>query len=123
MKHAYMGNEQQTIQFDEFRKLDIRIAEIVCAKDIPGSDKLLDLTVSLGDEERRIIAGIKKSYSKEKLVGRKIVVVANIAPKNIMGFESRGMLMAAAIYMADGEMDGVALLVPDGDPKPGTRIT
>ncbi|MDN5358371.1 MAG: methionyl-tRNA synthetase [Candidatus Diapherotrites archaeon] len=104
------------VSYDEFAKLDIRVALVKKVEDIPGSKKLYKLIVDLGDEERTLVAGLKGIYSPEELEGRKIVVLANLEPKKLMGVTSQGMLLAAD----DGE--NVALLLPDRDVKVGARV-
>lgn len=110
---------KEEISYDDFLKLDIRIAEVVTAEAVEESDKLLKLRISLGDEigERQILAGLKNSHEATSLVGKKIVVLANLAPRTMMGMESQGMLLAAD---SDG---GPVLLVPDGEAKPGSVIS
>ena len=93
--------------FEEFKKLDLRIGKITAAEKVEGSEKLVKLTVDLGDSERQIIAGIGEYYSPEELANRKIAVVANLEPKIMMGLESQGMLLAA------DTPEGPVLLMPD----------
>ncbi len=95
----------------------MRVGEIVAAERIEGSNKLLRLKVSLGEEgERQIIAGLGKKYALEELVGRQIVIVVNLEPKQMMGEESQGMLLAA-----DGP-EGPVFLTPEQPVPPGTNI-
>lgn len=84
------------ITFDEFAKMDLRVGLVLEASRVPKSDKLLQLLVDLGMEKRTIVAGIGKSYDPESLINKKIVVIANLAPRKLMGIESRGMVMAAS---------------------------
>lgn len=107
----------QTIKFDDFAKIDLRIAKIIGAERVEGTDKLIKLIVSLGSEERQIVAGIAQHYSPEELIGKKIVLVANLEPKKLRDIESQGMLLAAV----DG--DNLALLVPDKEIKEGTKVS
>ena len=86
-----------TITIDDFAKIDLRCAQIKVAEKVKGADKLLRLEVDLGYETRQILAGIAKHYDPEKLVGRKIVIVANLAPRKMRGLESQGMLLAASL--------------------------
>lgn len=81
------------ISLDEFRRIDLRVGEIVAAEPIPGSDRLLNLTVDLGGERRSLVGGLGRSYAPEELRGLKVVVVANLAPAKIRGVESQGMLL------------------------------
>jgi methionyl-tRNA synthetase len=92
-----------TISIDDFVKVDLRVAQVLVAERIPKADKLLRLEVDLGYEKRQILAGIAQYYEPEKLIGRKIVIVANLAPRKMRGLESNGMLLAAS-------------LPPDGSP-------
>jgi methionyl-tRNA synthetase len=89
------GSEQITI--DDFVKVDLRVAQILVAERVPKADKLLRLEVDLGYEKRQILAGIAQYYEPEKLIGRKIVIVANLAPRKMRGLESNGMLLAASL--------------------------
>jgi len=89
--------EPQYITFDDFVKVDLRVAQILVAERIPKADKLLRLEVDLGYEKRQILAGIAQYYEPKKLVGRKIVIVANLAPRKMRGLESNGMLLAASL--------------------------
>lgn len=107
----------ETISIEEFRRLDIRVAEVLEAKRVPNTDKLIEATIDLGDEVRTIITGLIPQYTPEELVGKRIIVLANLAPRRVRGVDSHGMLLAA-------EWEGqVALLtVEKGAPK-GARIT
>lgn len=85
------------INFEDFAKVDLRVGEIVDAEEIVGADKLLKLRVDLGEDHKRTIcAGIKEYYSTDELVGKKVIVVANLAPRKMRGIESQGMLLAAS---------------------------
>ena len=109
------ASEKPVVTFDDFQKLDLRVAEIVQAEEIPGADKLLKLTVSLGDQ-RTVVAGIKGFYAPQDLVGKKVVVVANLAPRTLRGVESRGMVLAAnesgmlRLITVDGEIPAGAIV-------------
>ncbi len=107
--------EKKQVSFDEFRSLDLRIGVVTHAEAIPGSKKLLKLTVDIG-EERTLVAGLVGHYSEKQLPGRQVVVVANLEPARLMGVESRGMVLAAE----DGS--GVHLLQPDTDTVPGSVV-
>jgi len=89
--------EKQYISIDDVIKVDLRVAQILVAERVPKADKLLRLEVDLGYEKRQILAGIAQYYEPEKLVGRKIVIVANLAPRKMRGLESNGMLLAASL--------------------------
>ena len=83
-----------TIQFDDFLKLDLRVAKIIEAGPHPNADKLVVLKVDMGTEQRQILAGIRQFCDPEQMVGKSIVVVANLAPRKMRGIESQGMLLA-----------------------------
>ncbi|MGP8176279.1 MAG: methionine--tRNA ligase subunit beta, partial [Terracidiphilus sp.] len=87
----------QVITIDDFAKIDLQVAQILVAERVPKADKLLRLEVDLGYEKRQILAGIAQCYEPEKLIGRKIVIVANLAPRKMRGLESNGMLLAASL--------------------------
>jgi methionyl-tRNA synthetase len=89
--------EPQRITIDDFAKIELRVAQILVAERVPKADKLLRLEVDLGYEKRQILAGIAQYYEPEKLIGRKIVLVANLAPRKMRGLESNGMLLAASL--------------------------
>jgi methionyl-tRNA synthetase len=89
--------EKQHITIDDFAKVELRVAQVLVAERIPKADKLLRLEVDLGNEKRQILAGIAQHYEPEKLIGRKIVIVANLAPRKMRGLESQGMLLAASL--------------------------
>jgi methionyl-tRNA synthetase len=87
----------QVITIDDFAKVELRVAQVLVAERIPKADKLLRLEVDLGYEKRQILAGIAQFYEPEKLIGRKVVIVANLAPRKMRGLESNGMLLAASL--------------------------
>ncbi|PYM91133.1 MAG: methionine--tRNA ligase [Candidatus Rokuibacteriota bacterium] len=105
-----------TIRIDDFGKVELRVAEVVAAEPVPKSKKLLKLTVSLGAEQRTLVAGIAEHYAPADLVGKKVVVVANLEPAKLMGVESNGMVLAAS---AEGKL---AVLTLDRDLPPGSKI-
>jgi methionyl-tRNA synthetase len=107
----------EQIDFDTFAKVDLRVADIIAAEEVEGADKLLRLTVSLGDSERTIIAGIKSAYSAAQLVGRQIVVVANLAPRKMRFGISEGMALAAGPGGSD-----IFLLAPDSGATAGMQV-
>jgi methionyl-tRNA synthetase len=85
------------ITIDDFTKVELRVAQIKVAERVPKADKLLRLEVDLGTETRQILAGIAESYEPESLIGRKVIVVANLAPRKLRGLESNGMLLAGSV--------------------------
>ena len=104
------------VSIDQFMEVDLRVAEIKAAERVPKSKKLIKMTVSTGDEERTIVGGIGTKYTPEELVGRKVVIVANLQPAKLMGIESNGMVLAASI---DGEPSLVSV---DPNTPNGTRV-
>jgi methionyl-tRNA synthetase len=104
----------QHITIDDFVKVDLRVAQILVAERVPKADKLLRLEVDLGYEKRQILAGIAEYYEPEKLVGRKIVIVANLAPRKMRGLESNGMLLAASLEGGSPVLAGFLEEVPLG---------
>lgn len=107
----------EKITYDEFKKLDLRVAKILEAVRVEGSDKLVKLQIDVGElGQRQLVAGIGTVYEPEILVGKQIVVVANLEPKKLMGLESNGMLLAASDEM------GPVLLAPESEVAPGTSI-
>ncbi|HVS02814.1 MAG TPA: methionine--tRNA ligase [Thermoanaerobaculia bacterium] len=107
----------ERIGIDQFMAVDLRVATVTAAQEIPGSGKLLQLTIALGDgEERTLVAGIKKQYAPQELVGTQVVVVANLEPATLMGVTSQGMVLAASV-------DGAPVLLRPETPVPdGTRV-
>jgi len=103
------------ISIDDFAKVDLRVATILSAERIPKADKLLHLTVDAGeDKPRTILAGIAQYYEPEKLIGRKVVIVANLAPRKMRGFESNGMIVAASLEGSAPALAGFHEEVPVG---------
>jgi methionyl-tRNA synthetase len=107
-----------SISIQDFAEIDLRVAEIKAAEEHPDADKLLVLKIDIGDggEERQLVAGIKECYSPEQLIGKKIIVVSNLAPAVIRGVESQGMLLAAR----DGK--DIAVITTERDIKPGSKV-
>jgi len=112
----------ENIQFKEWQKLDLRAGKILDVEDIIGADKLYKLKVSLGKEERILVAGIKEFYAKKELKGKKCIVFTNLEPKTMRGVESKGMLLAAVSYDEEGNEKEVRLLQPDADIEIGSKI-
>jgi methionyl-tRNA synthetase len=106
-----------TISIDDFTNVDLRIARIEKAEPVEGADKLLALTLDVGDSHRQVFAGIKAAYESESLVGRHVVVVANLAPRKMRFGVSEGMVLAAGPGGED-----IFLLSPDAGAKPGMRV-
>lgn len=105
------------ITYDDLKKVELKIAKIIGAEEVAGADKLLKLQIELGDAgTRQIVAGIKKQYQAKDLIGREIVVVANLEPRMVMGLESNGMLLAAS------DDNGPVILIPERNVPPGSGI-
>ncbi len=104
------------ITIDEFRKVSLRVGKVLAAERVPKSTKLLKLQVDIGTEQRQIVAGIAMKYAPEDMIGKRVVIVANMKPAKIMGVESQGMVLAA------GEEEVSALLTTMDDVPPGSKI-
>lgn len=102
------------ITFDDFGKIDLRVAKILTAEKVKKSRKLIKMTVSLGNEERTVVSGIAEHYKPEELIGKQVIFVANLKPAKLMGIESQGMILAASL---DGK-----LVVPTVDMPAGSRV-
>lgn len=100
------------VSFDDFAKLDLRVGKIVDVQPVEGATKLYKLTVKIGEEERMLAAGVAEFYAPDELMGKKIVVVANLEPKKVRGVESQGMLLAA-VEEQDGKVTSIAIVSPD----------
>ena len=116
------------ITFDEFKKTELRVAKIEAAERVEGSEKLIKLQLDLGAdtstsstssgrERRQIVAGVGKRYAPEELIGKQIIIVANLAPRTLMGIESHGMLLAAS-----SDEEGPILLIPDKEAPSGAQV-
>ncbi len=114
-------SEENIVSFDDWSKLDLRVAQIKKVEDIDGADKLYKMTVDVGPEfgERTLCAGLKKYYSKEDLQDRKIVMIVNLKPRKLMGITSQGMLLAAS----NDDHSKVSLLNPGKESEPGMKIS
>jgi len=105
------------LSIDEFMKVELRVAKVLEAEAVPKSKKLLKLRIDVGTEQRTIVAGIAEAYQPDQLVGRSIVIVANLKPAKLMGIESNGMVLAASV---EGGLPN--LLAVDPSMPPGTRV-
>ncbi len=111
------GDRSAMISFEEFMRIDLRVGKVVEAERIEGTDKLLRLMVDIGEQEpRQIVAGLAPAFGPEDLLGKNVVIVANLEPARIRGVESRGMLLAA------GEDQPLGLVIVDRDCPPGTKV-
>ena len=115
MKGGAKAPMKGMISLKEFQALDIRIGTVKSAESVPGSKKLLKLTVDIG-EERTVVAGLAGIYAERDLVGKQVVVLANLEPVTLMGVESKGMLLAAE------DKSGVHVLAPDAETAPGSKV-
>lgn len=116
LKRRYAAmKEEGLVSIEEFGRIDLRVARIVHAEEIPGAEKLLKLLLDLGDRQVQVVAGIRKHYKPEELRGKLVAAVANLKPATIRGVRSEGMILAAS----DGTL---ALIGPDREVEPGTRI-
>lgn len=109
--------EKMEITIEDFAKMDIRVAKVIGAEKVEGAKKLLKLKVEFGDENREIVAGIAEYYKPEELVGKKIILLANLKPARIKGIESKGMLLAAS------DEGNLVILTTDRDITPGAKIS
>src|ERR1043165_2608976 len=113
-----MDGTDPTIEYDDFAKLDLRVATVVECKPHSNADKLLVLQIDLGGEKRQICAGLRQFYGPETLVGKQIVVVANLAPRQMRGEISNGMLLAAT----DSASGKVIVISPSEATAPGSKV-
>lgn len=105
----------ERISFEDFKKVELRVAKINSAERIEGSDKLVKFGINIGAETRTLVAGIGKSYDPASLIGKEIVVVTNLEPRSLLGIESNGMLLAA-------DDNGPVLLIPEREVPAGAII-
>ncbi len=104
------------ITIDDFRKLELRVAQIKEVNDHPNADKLVILTLDLGDRQKQVVAGIKSFYTKEGLIGKQVVLVDNLEPAILRGVESQGMVLAGS------DESGLALICPEKNLKLGSIV-
>lgn len=114
-----MSDAPAVVTFDDFVKLDLRVGTVTKAESHPNADKLLVLQVELGTEQRQLVAGLRGHYEPETLIGRQIIVVANLAARMMRGLESKGMLLAAV----SADKSQVILLTPERPIVPGSRVS
>jgi len=108
-----------TIQFDDFAKIELRVATVIDCQPHPNADKLLVLQIDLGTEKRQICAGLRQQIAPEELIGKQIIVVANLAPRSLRGQVSQGMLLAAS----DPVTGKVIYLTPSQPAAPGSKVS
>lgn len=111
------AEQKSEISIDDFIKLRYRTARIILAEIVPKADKLLQLTLDLGFEKRTVLSGIAEHYKPDEIIGKEVVVVANLAPRKIRGIESRGMILMAE--NAEGKLNFVS---PDKMWQPGSTV-
>jgi methionyl-tRNA synthetase len=116
------ANVVSFIEIDDFAKVDMRVGQVLTAERIPKSDKLLRFTIDVGEEQpRQVLAGIAEYYEPETMIGRKVIVVANLKPRKLRGFESQGMVVAASVGENGRPVVATFTGVPKGpDRKPRT---
>lgn len=110
------------IEIDAFKAVEMRVAQIVKAEEIPKSRKLYKLEVDLGYEKRTVCSGIKAFFTTEELEGKRVILVTNLKPAKLCGIESNGMILAAAVKV-DGNAESLTLVTPDGDIPLGSRVS
>ena len=109
--------QKNIIEFDDFTKVDLRVGTVIEAENIPKSDKLLKLKVDTGLDQRTILSGISKYYSPDEIINKKVMVLINLKPRKMMGFESEGMLL-----LADDGDGNLSLMQPDSDISDGAVV-
>jgi methionyl-tRNA synthetase len=112
---------KEQITIDDFLKLDLRVATVIDAQPHPNADKLIKLQIDLGFEQRQICAGIRQYYQAEQLVGKQIIVVANLKPIRLRGEDSNGMLLAASVKPEEDLVD-VVVLTPEKPVPNGSTV-
>jgi len=114
---AAQGERMDRISFEDFSKLDLRIGKVLEASRVPDADKLLVLQIDVGEQQpRQVVAGLAEHFNPRQLLGRTVVLVANLEPATIHGTESNGMILAA------GEKQPLALVTTDAEVKPGEKV-
>ena len=117
---ASSGKERMMVSITDFQKIELRIGEVVTAEPVPGADKLLKLTVDLGTEQRTMVAGVALVYRPEELIGRQVVVVANLEPATIRGVRSEGMILAGWVK---GDDTSISIVSPDRRLPKGSTVS
>ena len=109
--------QKKVIEFDDFSKVDIRVGTVIEAENVPKSNKLLKLKINTGIDERTILSGIAKFYSTEEIINKKVMVLINLKPRKMMGFESEGMLL-----LAEDSDGNLSLMQPDSEIGDGSVV-
>ena len=112
----------ETIKFEDWQKLDLRVGKIIEVKDHPNADKLYLLTIDLGTEKKTLVAGLKENYKPEEMQGKLCVIFCNLEPATIRGVKSEGMIMAAVSRDKKGKETGVVLIQPEKDIELGSKV-
>jgi methionine--tRNA ligase beta chain len=107
----------ETINFEDFTKIDLRVAKVIEATRVEGSSKIIKLVIDLGSEKRQVLAGVGEYYSPEELIDKKVVVVVNLLPRKIMGFDSEAMVLAVK------DSKDLSLLNIDKEIELGSRVS
>lgn len=116
-----MSEQKPVISFDDFLKLDLRIARVLSAEDHPNADKLICMEIDIGGEHRQIVAGLKPWYTPADLLGKDLVVVVNLQPRKMRGIESQGMMLAGVA--GEGADQKVVILTPLEPLPAGTPVS
>ena len=116
-----MSENKPVISYEDFAKLDLRVAKIIEAENHPNADKLICLKIDLGSEQRQIIAGLRGHYEPAELIGKQIVIVANLAPRTMRGLESQGMLLAA--HSQNDLATSLVLITPEKPATLGSEVS
>ncbi len=116
-KNSEVAPVKPQVDIEDFMKVDLRIAKVAACEKVKKSKKLLKISIDLGSEKRTVVAGIAEQYKPEDLIGKNVVIVANLKPAKLMGVESKGMILAAI-----GENDNPILLMPEKDLSPGSTV-
>ena len=112
------AEQKPEIVYDDFAKLDLRVAKVLHAEKVEKADKLLKLEVDLGYEKRTVVSGIAMHYTPEQIIGKQVVVVANLAPRKMRGIESKGMIL-----MAEDASGNLHFINPEEEPNPGSTVS
>jgi len=109
----------ENVKYEDWQKLDLKVAEILEVENIEGADKLYKLKIDLGTETRTLVAGLKQFYTKDELEGKKCIVFTNLEPREIKGIESKGMILA----VSNGDKSEVKLLSANGEIELGSKVS
>lgn len=113
---------EETIKFQDWQKLDIRVGKILSAEPVEGTDTLYKMEVDLGTEKRIIVSGLKQYYTGDQLKDKRVIIFCNLEPRKIRGIESKGMVLAAVTYDENGKEKECKLLMPDDEIELGAGV-